>query len=99
MPALGATVGISDVTKVHLKALDESVPEGRYVFGGSVRWADVQGIVERLFPEEKKIKSGGSLATLELKVDGRKTEEAFGINFQGIEDQVKSVVEYYLTLE
>ena len=42
--------------------------------------------------------NNGPRATLPFKLDTRKAEEVFGIEFIGFEDQVKSVTEHYLEL-
>jgi len=102
-PRLGAANSLGDVVRFQLAALDDSVPAGKCLMGLSVTWMDALVIVGRLFPgdvgEGKRIAVGGSVGRVEMILDALKTEEAFGMKFEGFEEQVRTVTEYYLSLK
>lgn len=101
---LGSSIPVQDVAKLHVKALETSIPAGRYLAasGGSkgTQWADAFGIVKEHFPEAsgKIFKTEGKPVAVPINVDTSKTENAFGIAFPSFEEQVKSVAENYLAL-
>lgn len=104
-PYLGSTVSLHDVAKLHVLALDQSVPAGRYMAASDglkgVNWNDAFAIVKRHFPEasEKVFASGvDEKFVINIDIDASKTEKAFGFKFQTYEDQVKSIVSSYLSL-
>ncbi len=58
-------------------------------------------IVKREFPEAVKkgvLPLGGKQPTKKVRLDASRTEEVFGIRFEGYETQVKSVAKHYLEL-
>lgn len=105
-PLVGHTVHVDDVARVHVSALDPKIPgNASYIVssGGldGIVWADALKIVAENYPKAVAagtLPNNGSRATLPLKLDARKAEEVFGIEFIGFEDQVKSVTEHYLEL-
>ena len=104
-PILDSSVSLEDTVRLHVVALDTSIPAGRYLVASNgpegAPWGDAISIVKKYFPEA----SGKVFATDEtptvvpLNVDFSKTEKAFGIKFQSFEEQVKSVTENYLALD
>ncbi|KUJ15921.1 NAD(P)-binding protein [Mollisia scopiformis] len=103
--ALGSSVGLSDVAKLHVGGLKSSVPPGRYIAASEgekgMEWTDAFAIVKKHFPEEseKVFKTQGEAAqSVKIKLDASKTEKAYGFKFQSYEDQVKEVVSAYLAL-
>jgi nucleoside-diphosphate-sugar epimerase len=105
----GSTVHNADVARLHVEAVrKDKIPEGAYLassnpkgtFGGS-RFEDTIDIVGRLFKEEVKsglLKNDGLQESTQNYVDARKTEETFGWELQGFEEQVKNVVGWYVEL-
>lgn len=97
IPMLGSSIPVQDVAKLHVKALETSIPAGRYLAasGGSkgTQWADAFGIVKEHFPEAsgKIFKTEGKPVVVPINFDTSKT-------FQSFEEQVKSVAENYLQL-
>lgn len=106
MPFPHAQVHLDDVAALHVQALDEKIPGNQsYVAssdGGVGRpWDDAKEIVKKCFP--KAVESGllpnnGSLPGLRAPVEIKKTEEAFGIEFQSFENQTKDAIAQYLEL-
>jgi hypothetical protein len=107
-PMLGASVHVEDVGRLHVLALDERVKVGEtgvrnfIASAGSVRWSDVDGIVREKFGGEVEkggFKLGGKLETKSVRFDTRTTDEIFGVNWKGFEDQVESVVSAFLEVK
>lgn len=100
-PVIGATVHVNDVGLLHVQALDEKVTVGGtgvrnfIASGGSVKWSDVSGIVEKEFGKGI-FKLGGNADTREVGLDASETERVFRTNWVSFEEQVKSVVGHYL---
>jgi hypothetical protein len=99
------SVHLFDVAELHVRALDESVPAGKYFASSQgpegCRWAESMEIVKRHFPDEVAkgiFPLGGSIDTKPLLVDSSFTEKTFGIKFKGLEEQVVSVAEHYVEL-
>ena len=103
-PMIGATVHVNDVGLLHVQALDEKVETGEtgvknfVASGGSVRWSDVSGIIEKEFRKET-FKLGGKMGTRAVKFNTSETERVFGTKWVGFEEQVKSVVGHYLEVK
>ncbi|CZR60646.1 uncharacterized protein PAC_10542 [Phialocephala subalpina] len=103
-PSLGSSVSLHDVAKLHVLALNKSVPAGRYMVasGGKegTNWTDVIAIAKKYFPEEseKLFVKEGERHSVKINIDTTETEKAFGLKFQSFEEQVKSVVSSYLSL-
>ena len=103
-PTLGSSVSVQDVAKLHVLALDTSIPAGRYLAasGGpkGTDWADAFGVVKKYFPESIRdiFVAEGKTVIVPINVDTSKTEKAFGFKFESFEEQVKSAVENYLKL-
>jgi nucleoside-diphosphate-sugar epimerase len=105
-PTPSTSVHVRDVAWLHVKALDEKV-EGNQSFlavsegeKGTV-WEEAIEVVNRNFP--KAVAKGVLLnnkpaQTKRTKIDASRTEKVFGFKFLSYEEQVKSVVEQYLTL-
>ena len=103
-PMIGATVHVNDVGLLHVQALNEKVETGEtgvrnfVASGGSVKWSDVSGIIEKDFAKDS-FKLGGKLDTRVVTFDTTETEKTFGTKWVNFEGQVKSVVGHYLELK
>ncbi|KAI1378644.1 hypothetical protein F4677DRAFT_373821 [Hypoxylon crocopeplum] len=109
-PVPGSTAHVDDVARVHVDALRADVPGNTsYVVHsnnptGSLNgtdWADVVGIVARHFPDAVArgvLPNNGHLPRIPAKIDASKTEKTFGFTHLSFEQQVKDVVEQYLSL-
>ncbi|EHK96112.1 NAD(P)-binding Rossmann-fold containing protein [Glarea lozoyensis ATCC 20868] len=105
-PTPSTSVHVRDVAWLHVHSLDPKI-EGNQNFlavsegeRGTV-WEEAIEIVKRNFPKavEKGILPNNKPAqTKRTKVDASRTEKVFGFKFLSYEEQVKSVVEQYLTL-
>jgi nucleoside-diphosphate-sugar epimerase len=103
------SVHVEDVAKLHVLALDtDKIPGNQSFLAMSdgekwgTTWGDAIEIVNRHFPEAVKkgvLPNTGLTPTKRTRVDVRRTEEVFGIKFQGYEEQVKSLVGQYLMLK
>ena len=106
MPQGGASVHVDDVAKIHVQALSSTVdgnqdyllssegPEGiTFQEAASIASRDYAGAVKKGLLSEN-----GTQPTKALRINTSKAEKAFGIRFQPFENQVKSVVDYYLQL-
>jgi nucleoside-diphosphate-sugar epimerase len=92
-----ASVHVDDVAVAHVKALDASVAGNQgYVLSTPTRWEDVFDIVKRDYPA---LPGNGKIETFELNFDAKKSEKVFGFQFKSFEEQVKSVVNHFLTLQ
>jgi hypothetical protein len=105
-PMIGASVHLDDVAKVHVQALDPSIPGNQSFIccsGGleGTVWDNALGIVKDLFVAEVAdgtLPLGGTQPTRPIKFDVTNTERTFGIKFQGYGAQVRSVVNHYVEL-
>ena len=73
------------------------------VAGGlnGVVWSDALGIVEKLFPQAVRdgvLPLGGTQPTKKIRLDARRAEEVFGVEFEGFEEQVSALTSFYLEL-
>ncbi|KAF2737778.1 NAD dependent epimerase/dehydratase [Polyplosphaeria fusca] len=97
---IGASVHNDDVAKVHIQALDPSVPGNTsYIVSQPSRWDAVKEIAPIFFPEavrSGKLPLTGSASTIDIDIDTSKTEEVFNIDFRNPEDQVKDILSFYL---
>lgn len=106
-PIPGATVHVNDVGLLHVLALDERVKVGEtrvrnfIASAGSVKWSDVSDIVREQFKEVERgvFKLHGKMDTRVVTFDTTVTDEVFGIQWKGFEEQVKSVVGAYLEVK
>jgi nucleoside-diphosphate-sugar epimerase len=106
----GATVRNEDVARLHVEALQkDKISEGVYLASSNTpkdsfegnRFEDVPEIVSRLFKEEVEkgiLRNDGFQGSAKNCIDARKTEETFGWEFAGFEEQVKDVVGWYVGL-
>lgn len=107
---VGVTAHVEDVARVYVDALrvkmgmDEVGNERRvrgYLLGKGMVWEEAKAIAEREFKGRFGrgifVKTGRA-ETVQLGVDVREIEEAFGFGFRGLEEQVRSVVGQYLEL-
>jgi nucleoside-diphosphate-sugar epimerase len=109
-PLPGATVHNDDVARLHVEALQTGkIPAGSYIAQSNTphgsldgtRWEDINGIVEKQFPEAIKkglVSNEGAQEHVAVRVDAAKTEKTFGWKLMGFEEQVKSVVGQYVEL-
>jgi len=107
-PIPGAAVHVNDVGLLHVLALDEKVKVGEtgvrnfIASAESVKWSDVSDIVREQFKEEVErgvFKLDGKMDTRVVTFDTTVTDEVFGIQWKGFEEQVKSVVGAYLEVK
>ncbi|KAH6714078.1 hypothetical protein BKA61DRAFT_735620 [Leptodontidium sp. MPI-SDFR-AT-0119] len=106
MPLLGQSVHVDDVAKAHIYALNPSFPGNKrlMVSSGGIQgttWDDAKEIAQRLYSQQ--VSGGlfplkGTTPTRPLRLDSSETEQLFGWNLVGYEEQVKSVVDHYLEL-
>jgi hypothetical protein len=104
----GTVTDVRDVARVHVGSLDEELVrvgagEARSFLldTGNVKFDDVNGIVEKAFPEAAQkglVSLGGEIPAVWQNVDVRGTTEVFG-DLRGFEEMVKSVVGQYLELK
>lgn len=99
-----ATAHVLDVARIHVEALDEEKVKGSQSFlldSGPMLFDDANEIVRRAFPHEVEdgtLPLGGSIPAVFVKFDVEETRRIFG-EMIGFEEQVKSVVGYYLSLK
>jgi nucleoside-diphosphate-sugar epimerase len=101
-PTVGTVVHVDDVSRIHVRALDEEkVPAGaNFITSIPVEFENTLDIAKRLFPEaveDGRLPLGGSRQTLPLTIDTQATVDVFG-PFKGYEEMIKSVVGQYLGL-
>ena len=107
---VGVTAHVEDVAKAYVDALrvdmgvDEVGNERRvrgFVLGKGMVWEEAKGVAEREFKGRfgrgMFVKTGRA-KTARLEVETRETEEVFGFELKGLEEQVKSAVGQYLEL-
>jgi nucleoside-diphosphate-sugar epimerase len=99
------TVLVDNVAEVEVKALDVGRVKGGDCLiaspGKGIRWDDVTGLVRRMFPREVErgvLKLGGRQASLTVDYDVSYTERVTGVEFRGLEEQVKSLIAQYVEL-
>ena len=101
---LGTAVHLDDVSRIHVRALDEEkVPaSANFITSIPVKFEDTLDIVKRLFPEAVEggrfpISALRQTFKLPLTIDIQATVDAFG-PLKGYEEMIKSVGEQYLRL-
>lgn len=107
-PALGITVHVNDVPRLHVLALNPEI-KGHQSFiavgpdYGRVNRADSIDIITRRYP--KPYAAGAfqfdactPTKTVPVKVDSSKATKTFGIQFETFEEQVVSIVDQFLEL-
>jgi hypothetical protein len=107
-PYPGVPVHVEDVAKMHVRALDRTIPGNQDYLAnshpiGGIEWAQAFDIVKTHYPKECakgifKVDSTERPQTVKLLVDSSKSEKTFGITFKSFEEQVLSVVDQYLEL-
>lgn len=111
-PAVGVTVYINDVARVHVKALDSTIlPDNEKTIydsfmvssGGldGTNFDDAIEIYKKYFDgqvSKELFPLTGTQPTKPFKLDSERTEKVFGLKFADYETQVKSVVEHYVEL-
>ncbi|KAL7785908.1 hypothetical protein V8C37DRAFT_419752 [Trichoderma ceciliae] len=104
IPFNGSSVLVDDAAQLHVAALDPRIP-GNQAFMATADgvdgmvWEDGITIIKEQFPEavaQGLLKTTGKQPTIVVRVDAKKTEETFGIQLAGYEQQVKSLVTQYL---
>lgn len=99
---LGHAVHVDDVARVHVQALDSSVPSNNdYITTVPLKWQDSQAIINRNFPEAVAtgaLPNNGMQPTHQLNLDNNETEKVFGFKHASFEEMLKSVVGTYLEL-
>ncbi|KAH8804350.1 cinnamyl-alcohol dehydrogenase [Xylogone sp. PMI_703] len=104
-PLSGTSVHIDDVAFAHIKALDPTVAGNQsFLLSSStdgIIWDDVIEIARKNFPviiEKGLMPLDGTLETQKCMIDASKAEKQLGLKFKSYEEQVKSLVGYYLEL-
>lgn len=107
-PIPGNSVSVGDCARIHVRGLDPDIAvtgtENFILAAGGVEgtvWADAVGIVERHFPQAVKdgvLPLGGRQSTKKIHLDARRTEEVFGVEWEGFEQQVVALTRHYLEL-
>ncbi|KAH6695592.1 hypothetical protein F5X68DRAFT_272878 [Plectosphaerella plurivora] len=105
-PSPGASVHIDDVARTHLDALDPSITGHRNYMCSSgglegTVWEDAKDIARKYFPkhvDDGTLSLSGTNTTKPIRLDSSATEEAFGWKFQSYEEQVKCLIEHYVSL-
>ncbi|KAL2074268.1 hypothetical protein VTL71DRAFT_8046 [Oculimacula yallundae] len=100
------SVHVADIARLHVQSLNPKIPGNQSFLAVSegergTRWEDAIEIVNRNFPEAVRkgiLPNNGPASTKRTRVDSSRTEEVFGFKFQSYEEQVKSVVQQYLSL-
>ncbi|KAK0101350.1 hypothetical protein ONS95_006525 [Cadophora gregata] len=100
------SVHVADVARLQVESLDAKIAGNQNFLAVSegergTRWEEAIEIVNRNFPEAVKkgiLPNNGPATTKRTKVDASRTEEVFGFKFQSYEEQVKIVVNQYLSL-
>jgi len=96
---------VDDVAAVHVAALEnQTVTNGeRFIaaYPRPFKWADLGGIVKKLFPEEVAsgvLPLGDAPLDWVMGADASKTTERLGVEFHGHEDMVRSLIGQYVEL-
>jgi hypothetical protein len=104
-PRFANTVFVDDVAAIEVAALDvNKAKDGDHFIAAyptAIEWNDVLGIVERLFPEavEKGILSlKGNQESIKVNCDVSDTTRKLGVEFTGLEGQVRSLIGQYVEL-
>jgi nucleoside-diphosphate-sugar epimerase len=104
-PRLATYVHVDDVAKAHVGSLSPSITGNQSFIlsnaGDEASWDDAKSIVASHFPDAVKqglLPNNGSQATAFIKVDVKKTEDAFG-KLKNFEEIIVSIAEHYLELK
>ena len=95
---------IRDIARIHVESLDEAKVQGNQSYlldAAQVPFDDAIDIAKKYFPDAVKdgtLPLGGSLPPAWLKVDGKKTREAFGA-LKTYEEAVVNLLEQYVELK
>ncbi|KAH8809426.1 cinnamyl-alcohol dehydrogenase [Xylogone sp. PMI_703] len=105
IPLPANSVHVDDVALAHIRALNPKVSGNQsFLLSSNIEgivWDDAIEITRRNFPiiaEKGIMPLNGSQPTVKCQVDASKAEKQLGIKFQSYEEQVKSLVGYYLEL-
>lgn len=101
-PYAGATVHADDVARAHVLSLDPTVLGNQsYILSQPARWNDAREVARREFGDaikSRQLAMGGSVKTHPVPMDASLTEETFGFQFIGYDEQVRSTVRQFLDL-
>jgi nucleoside-diphosphate-sugar epimerase len=107
-PFVGVPVHVADVARAHIDATNEKLIPGNseYILSSDtpegVVWdADIHRIARKYFQAEvddKILPLQGSLTSIKWRLDGTKTENAFGWEFTNFEETMKQLIAQYLLL-
>lgn len=107
-PEFGVSVHIDDVAALHVVVMDRDKVKGGEHFAAMAEGPDGLGnferaneIVQKTWPQEVKsgvLKADGKQETMAIRLDGSKAEKLLGRRMLGYEEQVKSLVGYYLDI-
>ncbi|KAF7117471.1 hypothetical protein CNMCM5793_006453 [Aspergillus hiratsukae] len=92
-------VHVQDVAEAHIKALDETVPDGsKFLLGGKkASWSDVARIVKRDYPQIGA-KITEDIPGESYPLDTTEAEKVLGMKWRSLDQIVKDVVEQQLGL-
>lgn len=104
----GFTVHLDDVAALHVRALEPKI-KGNQSFlaaspgAGWSEWSESFDIIQKRYPKQCadgvfKFDANSPPATVPVLVSSLKAAEAFDLKFKTFEEQVVSVVDYYLEL-
>ncbi|KAF2867210.1 hypothetical protein BDV95DRAFT_598328 [Massariosphaeria phaeospora] len=102
----GASIHLDDVATAHVKALDPKVPGNQAYITNSEepegsKFEQIMEIVARDYSDKVKegvLSNNGKIVTLKAIVDSKKSQDVLGLKPKGFEQQVKSVIDHYLSL-
>jgi nucleoside-diphosphate-sugar epimerase len=107
-PFVGVPVHVADVARAHIDATNERLVPGNseYILSSDtpegVMWdKDIHGIARKYFQAEvddQILPLQGSLTSIKWRLDGTKTENAFGWHFIDFEETMKQLIAQYLLL-
>lgn len=92
-------VHVQDVAEAHIKALDETVPDGsKFLLAGKrASWSDVARIVKRDYPDIGA-KITEDISGEPFPLDTTEAEKVLGIKWRSLDQMVKDVVDQQLEL-
>ncbi len=97
---VGCTAHVNDVAELHVRALDPSIAGGsNFMLCQDNKWSEIQGLVEKHFPEAMGsgvLPCGGTYETKTTQYDDSETDRIFGDKWFSFEDQVVDVLQSYL---
>jgi nucleoside-diphosphate-sugar epimerase len=104
-PFLSSTVHIADVAKLHVAALSSDIKDGNYLLSSNspqgTDWDEALDFARSIYPgavAEGKFSLSGSQPTIPALIDSTDTERTFGILLRPWKEQVRDLLDHYLSL-